>query len=248
MSSTPAAPAQASTLTTSEAARIRSNYAGLTLRRDRLWRAPHFERNAVIAFIVGAILANLLWVVGLDLVMHPLERSTGHRDAIQVSVIEPVEEIEVPPEPQPQPVVFQRRPSKVAIAPPETRMTPPPLNSGSSSQTQARIGASGEPSVKLFNADGSLRLPETKTRIGPETIENPQEAAKARWAEIEKRGENPLDCKRTRFAHQFRRDESAGDTVARKYLSWIGLADHAGIAERAAQREGRAADGCDPPG
>ena len=67
-----------------------------------------------------------------------------------------------------------------------------------------------------------------------------------RWAEIETRGENPLDCQRTRFAAAFRRDESVGDEVARKYLSWIGLADRAGIAERAQQREGRAADGCDP--
>ncbi|MBN8480419.1 MAG: hypothetical protein J0L88_02390 [Xanthomonadales bacterium] len=90
-------------------------------------------------------------------------------------------------------------------------------------------------------------MPEVRPRIGAERIDNPQEAAKARWAEIERRGENPLDCERTRFAGAFRPDMSVGDAVASKYLSWIGLADPEAIAERARQRAERAAAGCDPP-
>ena len=75
---------------------------------------------------------------------------------------------------------------------------------------------------------------------------NPQEAAKQRWAEIEKRGDNPLDCKRTRFAKAFARDESVGDEVSRKYLKWIGLGDGEAIEHRAQQRAQRAEEGCEP--
>ena len=127
------------------------------------------------------------------------------------------------------------------------RNAPPPLTTESDAQTQARIGTAGEAQLKLFNADGSISLPQATARIGAEPIANPQEAGKARWAEIEERGENPLDCTRTRFAAAFRADESMGDAVSRKYLKWIGLADQAGIADRAAKKRQRAADGCDPP-
>src|SRR5690606_22456342 len=114
-------------------------------------------------------------------------------------------------------------------------------------ETRARIGTAGEPALNLFNADGSLRMPTARTRIGAQKIDNPQEAARAEWAEIRNRGENPLDCQKTRFANAFRRDESVGDAVARKYLKWIGLADGAVIAERASAKQRRANEGCDPP-
>jgi len=222
------------------------DYRRRAIARDALWRQPSFARNALIGIGVLALLLNLVWVAGLRSVMYSRATSELLAQPIQVNVIEPPAQFEVPPEPVP--AVFARRPSRVQIAPPETRMTPPPVTSESSSATTARIGAAGQPAPQLFNADGSLRLPEASIRIGPQQApENPQAAAQARWDEIRVRGENPLDCERTRFAGAFARDESAGDKVARKYLSWIGLADQAGIAERAAAREGRAADGCDPP-
>jgi hypothetical protein len=246
MSKAHAAAATSPVIDAAESARLRNSYAGRQLQRDRLWRLPHFERRTVILLIVAAFVANLLWMVGLERVMRPFVAREADRGPIQVSIIVPPEEFEIPSEPQPQPVEFKRRPSAVRIEPPQTKLTPPPLTAESESRTQARIGSAGEPALKLFNADGSLRMPKATTRIGPMPIDNPREAGKARWAEIERRGENPLDCQRTRFAGAFKRDESLGDEVSRKYLKWIGLADGAGIAERAAQREGRAAAGCDP--
>ena len=223
---------------------LRLGYAGRLRARERHWHAPHLGRNAVIALVLLAVVVNVLWMIGLERVMLVIGPPEDTGRIVQVTVIEPVEALPIPDEPQP--AVFQRKPSRIAIAPPETRMTPPPLQSASDSTTAARIGSAGEPAVKLFNADGSLRMPETKLRIGPEAIANPQDAAKVRWAEIRTRGENPLDCERTRFAEAFRADQSAGDAIAGKYLKWIGLADGAAIAERARQREQRAADGCDP--
>jgi hypothetical protein len=246
MTNPPAASATAPVLDENESARLRIAYAGQLIRRDRLWRRPQLQRNLITSLVAVALLFNVLWMVGLDRVMTPLTAQNPDRGPIEVTIITPPEVFEVPPEPEPEHVEFRRRPSKVQIKPPETKSTPPPLTAETSSATQARIGAAGEPTLRLFNADGSLRMPKASTRIGPKEIDNPQEAAKAQWAEIQTRGENPLDCKRTRFAGAFRKDESLGDKVSRKYLKWIGLADGAGIAERAAEKERRAADGCDP--
>lgn len=224
---------------------LRFGYAGRLRARERKWRAPHLERNAVIGLVVLAIAFTAVWIFGLERIMLAPALVDVRSKVIQVSVIEPVEWPAVPD--PPQPAVFERKPSRIVIAPPETRETPPPLQTAVDSTTSARIGSAGSVDVRLFNADGSLRMPQAKLRIGPEPIANPQEAAKARWAELELRGENPLDCERTRFASAFRTDQSVGDAVAGKYLKWIGLADPAAIAERARQRQQRAADGCDPP-
>ncbi len=240
----PAAPAPAPIPSVSESAQLRLGYAGRLRARERRWQARHFDRRAIGLLVLAALVANLLWIVALERVMLVTPPRVS-RDAIIVSVIEPVEPLPIPDEPVP--AVFARKPSSIAIAPPEAKLRPPPVNAPDSSTTTARIGTAGTPAPQLFRADGSLRLPEAKVRIGAERIDNPQEAAKARWAEIERRGENPLDCERTRFAGAFRPDMSAGDAVASKYLSWIGHADPEAIAERARQRSERAAAGCDPP-
>lgn len=243
-----AALAKAPVLDANESLRLRNGFVGEALRRDRLWRSRHFARNTVIGLVALAILLNLVWIVGLEQVMQTIERPQPDRGPIVVNIITPPDVFEIPPEPVPEPVPaqFRSKPSAVRIEPPKTELTPPPLNTETSSSTQARIGSASDAPLKLFNADGSLRMPKATVRIGPEKIENPQEAAKAQWADIQLRGENPLDCQRTQFAGKFARDESVGDKVSRKYLKWIGLMDGAGIAERAAEKERRAADGCDP--
>ncbi len=246
MSNRSPAPGTVIQLDASESARLRNAYAGAMLRRGRLWKRPHFQRKVVHGLLVAATLINLLWIIGLEHVMQPMSAPGVNRGPIQVTIITPPEVFEIPPEPVPEPVEFKSRVSRVQIKPPEIRSTPPPLTAESGSQTQARIGSAGEPTLNLFNPDGSLRMPKTTTRIGPPKIENPQEAAKAQWAEIQRRGENPLDCQKTRFANVYQRDESLGDKVSRKYLSWVGLADRAGIAERAADKQRRANEGCDP--
>lgn len=230
----------------SESARLRNAYAGNLVRRNKLWHREYLRRRSIHVLIAAAILVNLLWLVGLDRVMAPLTEFKPDLGPIVVNIITAPDVFEIPPEPEPEPVEFKARPSKILIKPPVTTSTPPPVTSETTTQTQARIGTAGEPALNLFNADGSLRMPKATVRIGPKKIDNPEEAAKARWAEIQNRGENPLDCKKTRFANAFRRDESLGDKVSRKYLSWVGLADRAGIAERAAAKRQRADDGCDP--
>ena len=239
------APASAPIPSVSESAQLRLGFAGRLRARERRWFARSFGPRAIGVLIGVALLANLLWIVVLDHVMLALPERAVPRDAILVSVIEPVEPLPVPD--PPEPAEFVRKPSKVSVAPPQVKLAPPPVRIASDSTTTARIGSAGTPTAQLFNADGSLRMPEPATRAGPERIENPQEAGKARWAEIRSRGENPLDCERTRFAGAFRADQSSGDAFAGKYLSWIGLADKEAIAERRRQREQRAADGCDPP-
>ncbi len=238
------APAPAPIPSASESAQLRLGYAGRLRARERRWHARHVGTRTVGVLVVVALVANLLWIVALERVML-VTPPRASRDAIIVSVIEPVEPLPIPDEPVP--AVFARKPSRIEIAPPEANLRSPPVQAPDSSTTTARIGTAGTPAPQLFRADGSLRLPEAKVRIGAERIDNPQEAAKARWAEIERRGENPLDCERTRFAGAFRADQSAGDAVASKYLAWIGLADHEAIAERTRQRAQRAAEGCDPP-
>ena len=239
------APASAPIPSVSESAQLRLGFAGRLRVRERRWFAPSFRLRTIGVLVGVAVIANLMWIVALDHVMLVMPAREAPRDAILVSVIEPVEPLPVPD--APEPAVFARKASKVSVAPPQVKLAPPPARIASESTTTARIGSAGTPAPQLFNADGSLRMPEHETRIAPERIDNPQEAAKARWAEIQSRGENPLDCERTRFAGAFRTDQSAGDAVAAKYLSWIGLADKEAIGERRRQREQRAADGCDPP-
>ena len=52
------------------------------------------------------------------------------------------------------------------------------------------------------------------------------------------RGHNPLHCRKTRFAGGYKRDESMGDEIARKYLVWIGMYNPA------TEEKGEAARGC----
>ena len=176
-----AAPASAPVLDANESARLRTGFSGEALRRDRLWRSPGFTRNTVFGLIALAILVNLAWIVGLDKVMHPIQRWQQDRGPVIVSIITPPEVFELPPEPVPEPVPaqFRSKPSAIQIEPPKTEMTPPPLNPETSSSTQARIGSASDAPLQLFNSDGSLRLPNATVRIGKEKIENPQEAAKA---------------------------------------------------------------------
>ncbi|HKE47518.1 MAG TPA: hypothetical protein VKB52_05600, partial [Rhodanobacteraceae bacterium] len=147
----------------------------------------------------------------------------------------------------PEPPPFVHHPaSKVKVEAPKVELPPPPQAAEEDTDAmRARMGESGAPAPQLFNPDGSIKLaPQVLVpKTGPS---NPQEAAKQRWAEIEKRGDNPLDCKRTRFAKAFARDESVGDKVSRKYLKWIGLGDGEAIEHRAQQREQRAEEGCEP--
>lgn len=228
-----------------------SNPGLLRFRTDRLpwqrslrWEKP--ERNRRLLWLGGlfALAMTVLQLIGFALVMRPVRILPRNTTPIQVVLIEP--ETLVPPPPEPEaPIVA--RPSRIAIAPPELKATPPPpkRSDEESSEMRARMGSAGNGATapQLFNPDGSIRLGTSTAPTAPQAPQNPREAAKARWAQIEQRG-NPLDCKKTRFAGAFAPDTSLGDKVAGKYLKWVGLADPEAIRHRAEQRA--YAGGCEP--
>lgn len=208
------------------------------------WEKPPRDRRTLLLGLLLALLMTVVELVGFGLGMrHPLRET--HRDSpILVTVIDLAENLPVPGEPEPP--AFVPRPSKVLVESPKIRIKPPPLPPAEASDAMsARIGSAGSP-ARLFNPDGSIALPSAPT-AAPTKPSNQQEIGRARWADLQHRGENPLDCKRTRFARDFKTDQSLGDEVASKYLKWIGLADGEAIAHRQQQRAQRAAEGCDPP-
>ena len=109
----------------------------------------------------------------------------------------------------------------------------------------ARIGTAGS-TTRLFDANGRVRLPDAAVKPAAPVASTQQQRARENWKALKKRGENPLNCQRTRFAQGFRKDQSVGDAVAGKYLKYIGLANNAQIARNLEGRESRAEDGCDP--
>lgn len=220
----------------------------LPWQRSLRWERVVRERRVVWLGLALAFAVTLTELGGFMLGMHSYRTAHWRRatapPVIMVSIIEPPSETPPPP-PEPEPAIVARA-SRIAITPPQVRQAPPPPHpEEESGEMRARLGSGATP-LKLFNADGSVRLGD-----GPAPIRAPaepaprteREAAQQRWARIEERG-NPLDCRKTRFAGAFARDESAGDKVARKYLRWIGLADGQAIEYRARQRA--ESGGCDP--
>ena len=217
----------------------------LPWQRSLRWDEPPRPRRWVVSGLVLALLATVLELAGF---------ASGMRSSVPVPAAAPSEPVRVvlidespfpvPPEPEPPP--FVARPSRVAVAPPETRQAPPPPRAAeeASSAMQARMGGAGAASGKpqLFNSDGSVRI-DPGAVTAPARPRTKRDEAIARWSEIEDRG-NPVDCRKTRFAESFSRDESMGDGVARKYLKWIGLADPVGIEER--HRARSQSGGCEP--
>ncbi|MEO8461132.1 MAG: hypothetical protein ABI451_11440 [Dokdonella sp.] len=207
------------------------------------WEKPERDRRVLLLGLLLALLMTVIELVGFGLGMRHRPRQIHPDSPIQVSVIDVAENLPLPAEPEPP--AFVQRPSKVFVEPPKIRIRPPPLPPAEASDAiSARIGAAAP--ARLFNQDGSIALPSAPTSV-PAKPSNQQEVGRARWADLQHRGENPLDCKRTRFAKDYKIDQSLGDEVAGKYLKWIGLADGEAIAHRQQQRAQRAAEGCDPP-
>lgn len=201
-------------------------------------------------FILGVAFAAVL--TGLELIgfnrgmrRHPIVDS--YRGAIQVSLIDqtPMADIIEPPLVEPDPL--ERRPSTIRIETPKTPTTAPPVvkDEANSEEMNARIGDAGT-AARLFDANGRVRLPDNAGTPLPPVATTHEERGRENWKEMQERGQNPLDCHRTRFAQAFRKDQSVGDAVASKYLGIVGLANQASIAQNLQDREQRAADGCDP--
>lgn len=214
----------------------------LPWQRSLRWRAPLRDRRLLLLGGLLALLVTILEVVGFAVGMKPLRRLPEPDRSIQVVLIEP-EPPPPPAPPEPEPPEILRRASRIQVDTPKVRTTPPPPREGASDPSNARIGSAGVAPLQLFNPDGSVRLGGGGAAISaPARPGTEREAAKARWAQIEKRG-NPLDCKKTRFGRAFSSDQNLGDEVAGKYLKWIGLADGAAIGDRRRQRA--EAGGCE---
>lgn len=202
----------------------------LPWQRSLRWERPVRERRVFWLGLVLAFAFTVVELAGFVLGMHSYRSAHWRRatapQVITVQLIESVSEpAAAPPEPEPALVV---RPSRVAIAPPQVRQNPPPAHAEEPSDAMR---------VRLGDGQAPLKAP---AEPAPKTA---REAAQQHWARIEERG-NPLDCRKTRFAGAFARDESVGDKVARKYLSWIGLADPQAIEHRARRRA--ESGGCEP--
>lgn len=228
---------------------------GLHFETDRLpwqrslrWVEPRRDRRKWGLGLLFALLVTILELAGFALGMRSLRTrpSPPHvNEVVQVVLLDP--ELLPPPPPEPEPPAFVKRPSRIAIAPPKVVSTPPPPHAVESSDAMSgRLGSAGTavPTPQLFNPDGSIRLgADTAVVAPPAQPKNQRQAAEARWAKIETRG-NPLGCKKTRFSNAFAPDLSAGDKVAGKYLKWVGLADMEAIKHRGEQRA--EAGGCEP--
>jgi hypothetical protein len=229
-----------------EAARLRFARDREPWQRSLRWTRPPRNRWLVLLGLLLAIALTVIELVGFGLGMRDQiarEVRPPRPRTVEVVLIEPPPELPVPPEPEPPP--FAPRTQKVRVESPKVNLSPPPQPAEEDTDAmRARIGDTGASAPQLFNSDGSIKL--AAPTVAPPKAVNPQEAAKQRWAEIEKRGANPLDCKRTRFAKSFKSDQSLGDEVSSKYLKWIGLGDGEAIAHRAEQREQRAEEGCEP--
>lgn len=197
--------------------------------------------------VAVAVLMTAVEMVGFNRGMRRHAFDSNYRGAIQVSLIDETALLDIVEPPLPEPDPFPLRQSRVRIQTPKTPPAPPPkvARDENSNEMQGRLGEGGS-AARIFSPDGRVRLPEG-TAAAPKVAGTPQQQRREQWEELQQRGENPLDCQRTRFAQAFRKDQSIGDSVAGKYLKYIGLANSAAIGDRLQQRESRASDGCDPP-
>jgi len=230
--------------TLAEPGRLRFATDRLPWQRSLRWEKPQRDRRLLWLGGSVAFLVTLFEIVGFGLGMRSWHSPPRAPQVISVVLIEP-ESALPPPPPEPEPPIVAR-PSRVKIALPEVKpQPPPPLNASDDSDAMhARMGEGGAVAApQLFNPDGSVRIGGNGLPKLPVAPKTEREAAQARWAQIETRG-NPLDCKKTRFAGAFAPDVSLGDKVAGKYLKWVGLADPEAIRRRAEQRA--ESGGCEP--
>lgn len=208
-------------------------------------KEPFDGRKFALGFGV-AVLLTALELIGFNRGMQRRPIDSSFRDTIQVSLIDEAPVVAITEPPLPEPAPLQRRPSNIRIATPKTPTAAPPVvkDEANSKEMNARMGAAGS-AARLFDADGRVKLPEGIGKQPAPIAATPAQRARDNWKEMQERGQNPLDCHRTRFAQAFRKDQSVGDAVAGKYLKYIGLANQASIAHNLEQREERAADGCD---
>jgi len=211
---------------------------GQPWQRSLRWAVAPRDRRRVWLGIFFAILITILELSGFTAAMRRLEYTAWHPSAIQVRILEkPLEASPIPPDPEPQ-ATAHRPIDRSVVMPRGGERLVPPASTEPTDALGAPIDDAGSQIQRptLFNQDGSIRLEAgASATVVPTKPTNPRDIAKARWAEIEKRG-NPLGCRKTQFSRVYAPDEDAGDEVARKYLKWVGLADMEAIRHRQQRR------------
>jgi hypothetical protein len=193
--------------------------AGLTRRPVK---PPRILRIGALVFL---LLVHAVLLMGLrDAMRRP---PAAIETTVEVIFLNP--DLPEPPLPEPPPST----PHPAAAAPRVTARVIAPAPSTPSVPVPADTAVA----PLLFNTDGSIRLP---AQSSPH-MRTPQQLS----AELMQRGHNILHCRQTRFANGYTRDESVGESVARKYLVWVGLYNREYAERKAAQRAADAAAACD---
>ena len=213
----------------------------------RGWREParwHPDARPPRLWLVAiALLAvHLLWLLALTAGMRPARQpATPAPISVRLVEIEESPAAEVAPRELP-PLTVQAPPEgRAANSPAPARPAAPARPVASAlPQAGAQEGVVASPAPRLYNPDGSLRVP----HAAPATPRDPLAQGMQAAAELAARGHNVVRCRPTRFAGAWKPDESVGDEVARKYLGFIGLYNPHSAA-RTAERAAEATAACD---
>lgn len=192
----------------------------LTQLACRPAKPPRFLRISALVFLLSV---HAVLLIALRVGMH--RSPATNETAVEVRFLDadlPEPQLPVPSTPRPAAVTPRVTARVIAAASPVAPAAAPPETAVS---------------PQLFNPDGSIRVPPEPRLHAP----TPQQIS----AELMQRGHNILRCRRTRFASGYKRDESVGDEIARKYLVWIGMYNADFVERKAAQRQADAAAACD---
>ena len=199
--------------------RFRDAIRSRALRRMQPRPEPRGPRIGALAV---AVLLHLGAGLCLYLLMRPPPAMDPDRIEVRLLDAAPSE----PDLPEPPPPIRAAPKSEARVQAPVR-----PSNPAASSPPAERVPQVPN-AIALFNGDGSVRLP-PPLPAKPESHRDALERGRALMA----RG---LDCT-THAPDQDAHRENAGEEVARKYLSWIGLYNPAAAQLRAEQEEQRQA-------
>lgn len=183
------------------------------------WRRPEQPRHLVL--ILAAIFAlHLVLLLALREAMRPppFAPMFDTSPAVAVDLIET--------SPLPEPVAHKPSPPALAVdqggraatAPAPPRAAPFVREAVPAAQKQGNEAVIATPvAPKLFNSDGSLRLPQNHDRKDQFYFDT------SAGSEMRLRGHNVIHCRPSNFAGGFAPHESVGAGFARKYLGFIGL-------------------------
>lgn len=206
-------------------------------RRRLRWEQTPLEPWIRNSSIVAVLCMTVIVVIGFHRGMRIDPVRLVPRAPVQVSLIDAAPVFPVPDLPIPPPLPRGR---SVPVAPAQATPTLPEHSARQGERATSARSADSEPAqVRLFEQDGSIRMPQQQE---PATT-TARERARQEWADLQQRGHNVVDCERTLFSDNYTPDESLGDGVTRKYLSWIGLVDHEVLRRNAERRRPRHA--CD---